>query len=235
LEYSPVDSGVPVAWWRSVETALNAFATESFIDELAHAAGRDPYQYRLGFLRDDRKIHSLVDPKGGTQDARKFRIVLRLAAEKAGWGKPLPAGHGRGIACYAFGGTHVAEVAEVSIAKDGGVRVNRVVSAVDCGLPVNPDGVRAQIEGGINYALTPVLSGEITIKNGGAVESNFHDYRVLRMSDAPDIEVHIVPSTEDPASGVGEGGVPPLAPAVANAIFAASGKRVRRLPVSKIA
>jgi isoquinoline 1-oxidoreductase beta subunit len=234
LEYSPVDSVVPRAWWRAVQEPLNAFATESFVDELAHVAGRDPYEFRIGLLREDRKLRSPWHREDAPQYTRKFRIVLQLAAEKSGWGKALPAGHARGIACYPFAGTYVAQVAEVSAGKDGAVRVHRVVSAVDCGLAVNPDGVRAQIEGGINYALTPVLTGEITIKDGAAQQSNFHDYQVLRIKQAPDIEVHIVPSSEDPAAGVGESGVPPLAPAVTNAVFAATGKRVRRLPIPKI-
>ncbi len=167
-------------------------------------------------------------------DRRRIRAVLELAGEKSGWGKPLPKGRGRGIACYIFGNAYVAQVADVSVDETGRLRVQRVVAAVHCGLPVNPDSVRSQIESGINYALTTVLSGEITIENSGVKQSNFHDYRVLRMSDAPDIEVHIVPSTEPPERGVGESGVPPLAPAVANAIFAAVGKRVRRFPVPKI-
>jgi isoquinoline 1-oxidoreductase beta subunit len=187
----------------------------------------------MALLRGDRTLPNPADPKY-TQKTQKFRTVLQLAADKSGWGSALPKGHGRGIACYPFGGSYVAQVAEVVIESDGSVRVLRVVSAIDCGLAVNPDAVRAQIEGGINYALTPVLTGEITIKDGAAQQSNFHDYHVLRINQAPDIEVHIVPSTEEPDSGVGEGGVPPVAPAVANAVSAATGKRVRRLPIQKI-
>jgi isoquinoline 1-oxidoreductase subunit beta len=224
LDYVPVQSVVPRAWWRSVSSSLDAFAVECFVDELAHAAGRDPYEFRMQLL-----------PADQPDQTRKLRAVLQLAAEKAEWSRTLPAGSGRGIACYVFGGTYVAHVAEVSADVDGALRVNRIVSAVDCGLAVNPDSVRAQVESGINYALTPVLSGEITIKDGAIVESNFHDYRVLRMKDAPKIEVHLVPGGDAPADGVGEAGVPPLAPAVANAVFAATGKRLRRLPVSRIA
>ncbi|MFZ0591972.1 MAG: molybdopterin cofactor-binding domain-containing protein [Bryobacteraceae bacterium] len=157
-----------------------------------------------------------------------------MAAAKSGWGKRLPANHGRGIACSVFGDTYVAHVAEVSV-ENGALRVQRIVSAVDCGLAVNPDSVRAQIEGGINYALTPVLSGEISVKEGAIEQSNFDTYQVVRMKDAPDIEVHLVAGANASAGGVGEGGVPPLAPAVANAIFAATGKRARRLPITKIA
>ena len=165
-------------------------------------------------------------------DTSSFRAVLQLAAEKSGWGKPLPAGQGRGIACFYSFDSYIAHVAEVLVEKDGSVRVNRVVSAVDCGTVVNPDGVRAMTEGAINFALTPVLTGEITIKDGAVEQSNFHDYPVLRIHQAPDIEVHIVPSTQNPG-GMGEPGVPPLAPAVANAFFAATGKRLRRLPVAE--
>ncbi|HEX4810014.1 MAG TPA: molybdopterin cofactor-binding domain-containing protein [Bryobacteraceae bacterium] len=222
-DYAPVVSVVPRAWWRSVSSPFHVFAVECFVDELAHAAGHDPYEFRIKNLRADQP-----------QRTAKFRAVLQLAAEKSEWGKPLPANCGRGIACSIFGETYVAYVAEVCVENGGTVRVNRIVSAVDCGLAVNPDSVRAQIEGGINFALTPVLSGEISVKEGAVEQSNFHNYQVLRMKDAPDIEVHLVPGADSPSGGVGEGGVPPLAPAIANAIFAATGKRVRRLPISKI-
>ena len=223
-DYAPVLSVVPRAWWRSVSAPFHVFAIECFVDELAHAAGQDPYAFRMRLLR-------LED----AQKTAKLKAVLEIAAEKSDWGKALPQSQGRGIACCVFGATYIAQVAEVSIDNSGLLRVNRVVSAVDCGLAVNPDSVRAQIEGGINYALTPVLSGEISIKEGAAEQSNFHNYQVLRMKDAPEIEVHLVPAEGDPAHGVGEAGVPPLAPAVANAIFAATGKRVRRLPISRVA
>jgi isoquinoline 1-oxidoreductase beta subunit len=229
LDYTPVHSGVPRAWWRSVGHSFNAFVTECFVDELAHAAGRDPYEFRMNLLLEDRKLPWVMwnDPP---LETRRFRAVLQLAAEKSAWGSPLPKGHGRGIACCCSFGSYLAHVVEVAVEKDGRVRVRRVVSAVDCGTAVNPDGVRAMTEGAVNYALTPVLNGEITIKEGAVEQSNFDGYQVLRMSDAPDIEVHIVASTEDPG-GMGETGVPPLAPAVANAIFAATGKRIRRLPI----
>jgi isoquinoline 1-oxidoreductase subunit beta len=223
FDYVRAVSVVPRAWWRSVSSPFQVFAVECFIDELAHAAGRDPYEYRMQHLRADQP-----------QDTAKFRAVLQVAAEKSGWGKPLPAGHGRGVACSKFGETYVAHVAEVSVGTDGNVRAHRIVSAVDCGLAVNPDSVRAQIEGGVNFALTPVLSGEITVKEGAIEQSNFHDYLVLRLKEAPEIEVHLIPGNETPASGVGESGVPAVAPAVANAIFSATGKRARRLPFSKI-
>jgi isoquinoline 1-oxidoreductase subunit beta len=223
-DYAPVLSVVPRAWWRSVSAPFHVFGIECFVDELAHAAGQDPYAFRMRLLHLD-----------DAQKTAKLRAVLELAAEKSDWGKALPENEGRGIACCVFGATYIAQVAEVSIDKSGLLRVNRVVSAVDCGLAVNPDSVRAQIEGSINYALTPVLNGEITIKEGAVQESNFHNYQVLRMRDAPEIQVHLVPAQGDPAHGVGEAGVPPLAPAVANAIFAATGKRVRRLPMGRVA
>lgn len=167
---------------------------------------------------------------GAPLDVGKFEGVLKLAAEKSGWGAPLPAGRGRGIAAHYSFGSYIAHVAEVSVDKGGALRIHRIVSAVNCGTAVNPDGVRAMTEGAINYALTAVLTGEITIKDAAVEQSNFNDYSVLRIVQAPEIEVHIVPSTEAP-TGMGEPGVPPLAPAVANAIFAATGVRVRRLPI----
>lgn len=223
IDFAPVRSVVPRAWWRSVESSFMAFGVECFIDELAHAAGSDPYDFRMSLLEEEGK-------KTDGLDKRKLRGVLQLAAEKAAWGKPLPAGWGRGIACYWSFGSYIAHVAEVSVEKDGTLLVRRVVSAVDCGTAVNPDGVRAMAEGAVNFALTPVLGGEITIKDGAVEQSNFHDYRVLRINQSPDIEVYIVPSSESP-QGMGEPGVPPLAPAVANAVFAATGVRVRHLPI----
>jgi isoquinoline 1-oxidoreductase subunit beta len=230
LDYAPVHSVVPRAWWRSVESSFTAFAVECFVDELAHAAGRDPYEFRMGLLQERRRVNAVMWPDNPLLDTAKFRSVLQLAAEKSGWGKPLPSGKGRGIACHYSFNTYIAHVAEVSVEKDGTVHVSRIVSAVDCGIAVNPNGVRAMTEGAINYALTPVLSGEITVKDGAVEQSNFNDYQVLRITDAPEVEVHIVPSDEDP-KGMGEPGVPPLAPAVANAVFAATGVRLRRLPI----
>ena len=217
LDYAPADSVVPCSWWRSVSSSYTPFAKESFIDELAHASGRDPLQFRMDLLANK------------SPETARLRAVLQVAAESAGWGKPLPKGRGRGIACR-VGGSYSAQVAEVSVDDDGTVQVLRVVSAVDCGIAVNPDGVRAMTEGAINFALTAVLTGEITIKDGAVEESNFHDYQVLRINQAPEIEVHIVPSVEDP-SGVGELGAMLVPPAVANAVFAATGVRVRRLPI----
>jgi isoquinoline 1-oxidoreductase beta subunit len=217
VDYSPADSVVPRSWWRSVASSYTPFAKESFVDELAYASGRDPFQFRMDLLSDK-------SPK-----TARLRTVLQLAAENAGWDKPLPKRHGQGIACRA-GECCSTQIAEVSVDDDGTVRVLRVVSAVDCGIAVNPDGVRAMTEGAINFALTAVLTGEITIKDGAVEQSNFHDYQVLRINQAPEVEVHIVPSTEEP-SGVGELGAMLVPAAVANAVFAATGVRVRRLPI----
>lgn len=217
LDYAPVMSPVPRSWWRSVSSSYTPFAKESFIDELAHFLGRDPLQFRLDLLANN------------SPDAARVRNVLQLAAKAAGWGTLLPARHGRGIACL-NGDTCNAQVAEVSVDDDGTVHVLRVTSAVDCGLAVNPDGVRAMTEGGINFALSAVLTGKITIKESSVEQSNFHDYQVLRINEAPEVEVVIVHSSEPP-SGVGELGAMLVAPAVANAIFAATGVRIRRLPV----
>lgn len=211
-------SGIPVQWWRSVGSTHTAYSAETIMDELATLAGKDPVAFRTELL-DKHPRH-----KG----------VLKLAADKAGWGKPLPAGkagdrRGRGVALHESFGSVVAQVAEVTVAADGSFHVDRVVCAVDCGLAVNPDQVAAQMEGGIGYGLSAALSGAITVTQGAVDQSNFHDYQVLRMPEMPKIEVHIVPSTENP-SGVGEPGVPVIAPAVANALFAATGKRLRKLP-----
>jgi isoquinoline 1-oxidoreductase beta subunit len=205
-------SPVPVLWWRSVGHSYTAFAVESFIDELAHAAKQDPLAYRRALL-----------PK----DARERR-ALDLAAEKFGWGKPLPAGHAAGLAVHASFGSYVAQVAEVSL-QGGTPRVHRVVCAIDCGPVVNPLTVEAQMQSGIVYGLSAALHGAITFKDGRVEQSNFHDYPALRLDAMPVVEVHIVPSS-DKMGGVGEPGTPPIAPAVGNALFALTGKRLRALP-----
>jgi isoquinoline 1-oxidoreductase subunit beta len=206
--------GVPVQWWRSVGHSHTGFSVEGFFDEVAHAGGKDPYQLRRTLLAGQPRMSA----------------VLNLVAEKAGWGKPLPPGRGRGIATHFSFDSYVAQVIEASVEKDGTVRVHRVVCAVDCGRTVNPDIVKAQMEGGIIFGLTAALKTEITLENGRVQQHNFYDYPMLRMFESPEIEVHIVPSELSP-TGVGEPSVPPVAPALANAIFAATGKRVRRLPI----
>lgn len=209
--------GVPVLWWRVVGSSHTTFAVESFIDEVAHAAGKDPFEFRRKML-------------GGKP---RMKRVLELAAEKAGWdGPPLPKGKGRGIAVAEAFNTFVAQVAEVSVDDGGQVKVDRVVCAVDCGTPINPDIITAQMEGGIGFGLGAALYGAITLKDGHVEQSNFNSYRVLRMNEMPKVEVHIVPSTEAP-TGVGEPGVAPVGPAVANAIFAATGRRAHVFPVVK--
>ncbi len=205
---------VTVLWWRSVGHTHTAFVNESFIDEVAHAGGKDPYQLRRTLL----------------QDSPRHRQVLDIAAEQAGWGQPLPEGRARGIAMRKSFESFVAQVAEVSVGDDGRVRVHRVVCAVDCGIAVNPWNIEAQMESGIVFGLTAALHGEITLEGGRVQQSNFHNYPVLRMNEMPEVEVHVVKSSEQP-TGVGEPGVPPIAPAVANALFSLTGKRVRKLPI----
>jgi isoquinoline 1-oxidoreductase beta subunit len=206
--------GVPVLWWRVVGSSHTVFAVECFIDEAAHAADKDPLQFRREMLAH----------------APRMLGVLNLAAEKAGWNAaPLPKGRGRGIAVTQAFKSYVAQVAEVSVDDSGRVRVERVVCAVDCGTPINPDIITAQMEGGIGFGLGAVLHGAITLKNGRVEQDNFNNYRVLRMNEMPKVEVYIVPSSEPP-TGVGEPGVAPLGPAVANAVFAATGQRIRALP-----
>lgn len=230
VEYAPADSGVPRAWWRSVEHSIGAFVVESFLDELAAAAGADPVEFRLGLLAEPRKIPNLLWPNDKPLETERLKGVLQLATEKAAWGKPLARGRARGAACHYSFNTYVAQVAEVSVGKGGSVRIHRVVCAVDCGRVINPGGVKAQMESGIVYGLTAALKGAITIEKGAAQQSNFHDYPMLRMNEMPVIEVHLVASQEAP-TGVGEPGTPPIAPAVTNAIFAATRKRIRRLPI----
>ena len=229
LEYLPAPSGVPRAWWRSVEASSIAFVMESFMDELAHAAGADPYEFRMKALAGKRRVGNPNDPKQVPLETERLAAVLKLAADKGDWGKPLPAGHGRGIACHFSFNSYAANVVEAKLEK-GVPRVTKIVSAVDIGTAVNPDGVAAQVESAIVYGLTAALKSQITIKNGRSVESNFNRFTTLQMNETPVIQVHIVPSELTP-TGIGEPGLPPVAPAMANAIFAATGKRVRRLPM----
>ena len=208
-------SMVPVLWWRSVGHSHTAFVVESFMDEVAHAAGKDPVEFRRSLLSGH--------PRHGG--------VLDLAAKKAGWGTPLPAGRARGIALHESFGSFIAQAAEVSVDGKGVVRVHRVVCAIDCGRIVNPDTIAAQMESGIAFGLSATLHGAITLKGGRVEQDNFDTYPILRMNEMPKVEVHIVPS-QDPPGGVGEPGVPPIAPAVANALFALTGIRVRSLPLT---
>ncbi|HUE54507.1 MAG TPA: xanthine dehydrogenase family protein molybdopterin-binding subunit [Candidatus Udaeobacter sp.] len=230
LEFAVAESGMPLGYWRSVDSSGNQFALSGFFDEAAHAAGRDPVEFLLATLGPARKID--LGQNRGTLDVMRRRRVIELAAEKSGWGKPLPGGAARGIGIGFGWGSFVAQVVEVSCNPSrGSIRVHRVVCAIDCGLAINPLGVEAQMQSAVNFGLAQALKSEITVSNGRVNQSNFHDYEVLRLSDAPAaIDVHIVPSTEAPG-GCGEPGVPPTAPAVGNAIFAATGKRIRRLPI----
>jgi isoquinoline 1-oxidoreductase beta subunit len=214
VELSTTKSKVPVLWWRVVGSSHTTFAVETFIDQVAHAAGKDPFEFRRGMLAREPRM----------------KAVLELAADKAGWTSgPMPKGKGRGIAVAEAFKTLVAQVAEVTVDDSGHVTVDRVVCAVDCGMAINPDVIAAQMEGGIGFGISAVLYGAITLNDGHVAQDNFNNYRVLRINEMPKVEVHIVPSSEAP-TGVGEPGVAPVGPAVANAIFAATGIPVRRLP-----
>lgn len=206
--------GIPTAFWRSVGPSHNVFVTESFVDELASAAKQDAVAYRRMLLDHNPRA----------------RAVLDLAAEKSGWGQPLPKGSGRGVALQFVFGSYMAQVAEVEVSREGNVRVRRVVCAMDCGTVVNPDTVQAQLQSGVIFGATAALYGEITLKNGRVEQSNFDTYQMLRMNQAPVIDVHIVKSMEPPG-GMGETGTSLIVPAIANAVFAATGKRLRKMPV----
>jgi isoquinoline 1-oxidoreductase beta subunit len=215
-ELTTAQVGVPVLWWRSVGHTHTAYVMETMIDELAANAGKDPVEFRRALLKDH----------------PRHRGVLDLVAEKAGWGQPLPQGRFRGVAVHESFSTFVAQVAEIAMDDQGGFRVERVVCAVDCGVPVNPDQIRAQMEGGIGFGLGAILHSQITLTDGKVDQANFDSYQVLRVQEMPRVEVHIVPSAAPP-NGVGEPGVPPIGPALANALFAATGRRVRVLPFDK--
>jgi isoquinoline 1-oxidoreductase subunit beta len=216
VELTTTDVGVPVLWWRSVGSTHTAYAVEAFLDEVAEAAGKDPVEFRLSLLKDHPRHVG----------------VLKLAAEKAGWGTPAAQGRFRGIAVAESFSTYVAQVAEVSVAEGGRIKVERVVCAVDCGTAINPDQIRAQMEGGIGFGLGAILKSQLTLTNGAVDQGNFDSYDVLRINEMPQVEVHIVPSQEAP-TGVGEPGVPPIGPAVANAVYAATKKRIRVLPFAR--
>lgn len=227
LEYNAVKTAVPVAWWRSVENSFNGFAVECFIDELAAAAKQDPVEFRKALLVKQKATKPKTDDD---IDPTRLRRLVEIAAEKSGWSKPLPKGSGRGIAAFASFGSYFAEVAEVTVGKDSGLKIDRIVAVVDCGTVVNAEQVRSQTEGAIIYGLSAALKNAITIKNGAVEQSNFIDYDPIRINEAPLIEVHLAPSGED-CGGMGEPALPPLAPALANAIYAATGKRLRKLPL----
>ncbi len=206
--------GAPPLWWRSVGHTHTAYVMETLIDEIAVRTGKDPVAFRLAML----------------EKHPRHTAVLKLAAEKAGWGSPLPQGVARGVAVHESFKSFVAEVAEVRIV-DGQARVDRVVCAVDCGLPINPDNIVAQIEGGIGYGLGAILHSHVTLNEGAVDQANFGDYEVLRFHEMPKVEVHIVPSAAPP-TGIGEPGTPPIGPAVANAVAALTGQRIRELPMA---
>ncbi|HZX43443.1 MAG TPA: molybdopterin cofactor-binding domain-containing protein, partial [Myxococcaceae bacterium] len=206
-------SPVTVLWWRSVGNTHTAFAMEGMIDELAKAAGTEPLAYRLAVLKNE----------------SRHRAALQLAADKAGWGQTLPAGRARGLALHESFGSIIAQVAEVSVEDKNRIRVHRVTCAVDCGLAVNPLGVEAQIQGSVAFGLSAALYGELTFKKGRVQQSNFHDFRVLRINEMPVVDVHIVKSKAK-MGGIGEPATAPIAPAVANAVFALTGQRLRSLP-----
>jgi isoquinoline 1-oxidoreductase beta subunit len=218
VEYLRVEPpGIPTAFWRSVGPSHNVFVVESFVDELAAAAGKDAVAYRRALL----------------DKSPRAKAVLDLAAEKAGWGQPLPSGAGRGVSVQFVFGTYMARVAEVEVSKDGAVRVRRVVCALDTGVVVNPDTVRAQIESAVIFGITAALRGEISLKNGRVEQTNFDTYQMLRMDEAPKVEVYIVQSSEAPG-GMGEPGTSAIVPAGTNAIFGATGKRLRKLPIDPL-
>jgi len=225
VEYVSPPCAVPLAWLRSVYAAQAAFAVESFLDELAHAAGKDPLQYRLHLLAEDKEI-AYFDTKW--QSAR-MRGVLQLVAEKSGWDKALPAGKYRGIAAHGCFGTYAAEVVEISM-QGGEPKVERVIAAVDCGQVVNPNILQQQMHSGVIFALSSALRGQITVQHGQVQQTNFDSYPILRNNEVPVIESYFVESHESP-TGIGEPTVPPLAPALCNAIFAATRKRIRKLPI----
>ncbi len=225
VDFAEVEAPMPLGWWRGIEIVPNVFARECFLDELAHASGKDPLQLRLDLLGNQGRVKFGRDEA----DIRRLKKVLQVAAEKAAWGRKLPAGHGLGLACHAYDGrTYAAQVAEVSI-ENGRLRIHKIICAMDCGLVLNPLGLEAQVEGGIAFGLSALFT-QITWEKGRTVQTGFLDFPILRLADMPAVETHIVPSSEAP-SGMGEPPVPVVIPAVLNAVFAVTGKRVRRVPL----
>jgi len=214
VDYVEINHDVPIGSWRSVANSQNAFITESFMDEIAHLTKTDPLEFRLSML----------------DESPRYKAVLELAADKSGWGKSLPKNHYQGLALHKSYGSYVAQVAEISVSENNSIKVHRVVCCIDCGIAVNPDTIRAQMEGGIIFGLTATIKSAITVKNGRVEQSNFHDFPLIRIDETPQIEVHIIADSDLPG-GVGEPGVPPIAPAITNAIFRATGKRIRKLPI----
>ncbi|MDR3683813.1 MAG: molybdopterin-dependent oxidoreductase, partial [Geothrix sp.] len=226
VDFAEVEAPTPLGWWRGIEVVPNVFARECFLDEVAHAAGRDPLQFRLDLLGDQ----GLVKFGRDEADLRRLKKVLQVAADKAGWGRRLPAGRGLGLACHAYDGrTYAAQVAEVSL-EQGRLRIHKVTCAVDCGLVLNPSGLEAQVEGGIAFGLSALFT-QITWEKGRTAQTGFQDFPLLRLADMPEVETHVVIGSGTP-SGVGEPPVPLAIPAVLNALFAATGKRVRRVPLN---
>jgi isoquinoline 1-oxidoreductase beta subunit len=225
VDFAEVEAPTPLGWWRGIEIVPNVFARECFLDEVAHATKRDPLQLRLDLLGD----RGLVKFGRDEADLRRLKKVLEAAAVKAGWGRALPSGHGLGLACHAYDGrTYAAQVAEVSVQK-GRLRIHKVTCAVDCGQVVNPSGLESQVEGGIAFGLSALFS-KITWEHGRTVQTGYHDFPVLRLPEMPTVETVVVPSSEAP-SGMGEPPVPLAIPAVLNAVFAATGTRLRQVPV----
>jgi CO/xanthine dehydrogenase Mo-binding subunit len=225
VDFAEVEAPTPLGWWRGIEIVPNVFARECFLDEVAHATGKDPLRFRLDLLGDQGVVKFGRDEA----DIRRLKKVLQVAADKAGWGRKLPAGHGLGLACHAYDGrTYAAQVAEVSVVK-GRLRLHRITCAVDCGFVVNPLGLEAQVEGGIAFGLSALYS-QITWEKGRTVQTGYHDFPVLRLADMPTIETHVVTGGDTP-SGMGEPPVPLAIPAVLNAVFAATGKRIRKVPL----
>jgi len=239
VEACDAPNHVRIGWFRSVSNIHHSFAVNSFADELAHEAGRDPREYLLDLIGPPRVLDLYdggpnaygVDSKVYRYDTGRLRGVLERAATEAGWGGPLPEGHARGIAAHYSFNTYAAHVVEASVDGNGAIRVHRVDVAVDSGRAVNPDRVRSQMEGAVIMGITLALYGEITVRDGAVVQGNFDDYPLLRLPDTPDIHVHVIEGDPALPTGIGEPGMPPLAPALANAVFAATGKRLRELPL----